>query len=64
MERQMSQKYKCDNCDDVFYESNAPQASETFDNFDDKDYIICPSCHSSDIGETDEEVNEVYQSIN
>jgi len=31
------------------------------ENFTGKDYHICPSCHSVDFEETDEEVAEVYQ---
>ena len=50
----MEQKYCCENCEDVFKESQAKLESSQDEDFDDHDYLVCPNCGYSDLKEVPE----------
>lgn len=56
-------KYCCANCNDVFFEHQAPFISTINPKHDDKDYIVCPNCHSSDLVEVEDDtpVDSFYE---
>ena len=54
----MATKYICEDCGDVFKETQAHEGSTIFD----KKFLICPNCHSPAIKETEDELSEFYSS--